>query len=92
MKKLVLLLVAASFLMLSCTSVAYKTIAVTENPVGTKIGKVDQTKGGTLEAAKNGGITRIGTVTQQLTQLWMSWLGGQKMILSEKYEIVVTGE
>jgi uncharacterized protein YceK len=91
MKKIAFLLLAAFFVLSGCTSIYYKTLAVTENPVGTKIGRVDQSEGGTAQAAKNGGISRIGTVTQQLTQTWINWFGN-KLVVSEKYELIVTGE
>ena len=47
----------------SCSSIY---IAVTDNPVGTKEGKVTGLKDATISnAAKDGGITKIGTVKYQ---------------------------
>ena len=90
------------FAVIGCTStttVTYRTMAVTENPVGTKIGQVDQTKGGILEAAKNGGIIRISTVSKQntdtvVTYYWPMLLGSNpyKVNTLHKEEIIVTGE
>jgi hypothetical protein len=87
-----LVLIAAVFLM-SCSTVTYSTFAVTENPVGTKIGQIEQTKGGTLEAARNGGITSISTVSKQVTEYYMIWpLPLQRVPLGYRYDIIVTGE
>lgn len=51
--------------MLSSCSAIY--VAVTDNPVGSKEGKASGYKGGVSigDAAKNGGITEIGTVKYQ---------------------------
>jgi hypothetical protein len=90
MKKYLLLLAALAVLFLAgCQTVSYDTVAVTENPVGTKVGQIDRTEGGILEAAKNGGITRISTVSYQYTD---TWLFTPAYLINRKYEIVVTGE
>jgi hypothetical protein len=75
------------------TSVRYQTIAVTENPVGTKVGQINQMQGGVLAAARNAGITRISTVSKQLTETYFhNWYTGQTTVTSQKFEIIVTGE
>ncbi|MDR3248922.1 MAG: hypothetical protein LBT39_09075 [Treponema sp.] len=90
MKKCLLLLAVLAVLMLTaCKTVSYNIVAVTENPVGTKVGQIDRTKGGVLEAARNGGITRISTVSYQYTD---TWIFIPNYVISRKYEIVVTGE
>lgn len=62
MKKIVLIAIAAAALS-SCSSIY---VAVTDNPIGTKVGKVSGLKDCTMgNAAKNGGITQIGTVKYQ---------------------------
>jgi hypothetical protein len=51
----------------SCGSIA---VAVTDNPVGAKEGKISGQKNATIgNAAKNGGITEIGTVKYQYSGL-----------------------
>jgi hypothetical protein len=104
--KYALLTLICGFLFLGCstsTVITYKTLAVTENPVGTKIGQVDQTQGGVLEAAKNGSISRISTVSKQNTDKYVTyywpvlfmWLGMPPTITTHpvhKEEIIVTGE
>jgi len=83
----------------STTVVTYGTLAVTENAVGTKIGQIDQTQGGILEAAKNGSITRISTVSKQntdkyVTYYWPILFGSNPTTVNtlHKEEIIVTGE
>jgi hypothetical protein len=88
-KYLLLLVVVVAIFLAGCKTVSYSTVAVTENPVGTKVGQVDRRKGGILEAAKNGDITRISTVSYQYTD---TWILSPSYVLSRKYEIVVTGE
>jgi len=100
--KYIFLTLICVLLFIGCTSttiVTYRTLAVTENPVGTKIGQVDQTKGGILEAAKNGGIIRVSTVSKQntdtiVTYYWPMLLGSSpyKVNTLHKEEIIVTGE
>ena len=54
---------AGAMFLSSCSSIY---IAVTDNPVGTKEGSVTGLKDATLSnAAKDGGITKIGTVKYQ---------------------------
>ena len=68
--KYILTALVCCLLLAGCTSttvVTYDTVAITENPVGTKIGQVDRNQGGILEAARNGSITRISTVSIQNT-------------------------
>jgi len=89
-------------LFLGCTTtteVTFATIAVTENPIGTKIGQVDRLQGGILEAARNGGIQHISTVSVQntntyVTYLWPVLLMMPPMVINTKnlQEIIVTGE
>ena len=58
--------------MTSCSSIY---VAVTDNPVGSKEGKVSGLKQSTIgNAAKNGGITEIGTVKYQ-------WKGAKSVII-----------
>jgi hypothetical protein len=99
---LFMLICVLLFAVMGCstsTVVTYKMLDVTENPVGTKIGQVDQTQGGILEAAKNGGIVRISTVSKQNTDkytvyYWTMLYGGVPMTVNtfHKEEIIVTGE
>lgn len=83
----------------SLTEVTYKTIAVTENPVGEKVGQVDRSEGGILEAAKNASITKISTVSMQntdkyVTFYWPMILGQAPYTVNtyHKEEIIVTGD
>ena len=64
MKKILLLLLLATlaFSMTGCVTSFYYPIAVTQNPVGTKVGQCNYLEGAILKAAQNGGITRIATV------------------------------
>jgi uncharacterized protein YcfL len=90
------------FLLAGCstnTVITYRTLAVTENPVGAKVGQVDQTEGGILEAAKNGNITLISTVSKQNTDVYVTYywpvlLGGNVTTVNtlHKEEIIVTGD
>jgi len=101
MKKLLLILLCV-IIFAGCQSytvITYRVIDVLENPIGTKIGQVDQTKGGILEAARNGNITRISTVTKQNTDkyvvhAWMAIFGMEPMVINTMHleEIIVTGE
>jgi starvation-inducible outer membrane lipoprotein len=56
------LVLALAFLMSSCVTSFYHPIAVTKNPIGTKVGQANWREGAILKAAQNGGITRIATV------------------------------
>jgi hypothetical protein len=103
--KAVLFALLCAMLFLGCstfTDITYKTLDVTENSVGTKIGQIDQTQGGILEAAKNAGITRISTVSKQRTDTYttyywplvFAWAGGRSYttLTGRLEEIIVTGE
>lgn len=90
-RTLILLAVLVMVLLSACT--INRPVAATSNPIGTKIGTYSQTgilyfpptmnnKAATLEAAKNGGITKIATVDHNIH--WMIFL--------VKYETIVTGE
>jgi hypothetical protein len=102
MMKYVFLILTCAFLFIGCETTKvtkYRTVAVTDNPVGTKVGQVEQTKGGILEAAKNGSITRISTVSKQNTDVyvtfyWPMLYGGSPVTYNtfHKEEIIVTGE
>jgi len=102
MMKYVFLMLACALLFVGCTTntiVKYRTVSVTDNPVGTKVGQVDQTQGGILEAAKNGSITRISTVSKQntdtyVTYYWPMLFGNNPVTVNtlHKEEIIVTGE
>lgn len=51
----------------------YYPVAVTENPIGSKVGETSMNDGGILQAAKNGGITKIATVDYKETRfLWFT--------------------
>jgi hypothetical protein len=84
-----LLVLVGAFALASCTSVSYSAFAVTNNPIGSKVGETSPLVGGILQAAQNGGITRIATVELRTTR---------KYILMPVYTyslenaIVVTGE
>ena len=100
--KCFLLLCFCIFLFAGCSSttiVTFDTLDVTENPVGTKVGKVDRLQGGILEAAKNGGITNISTVSIQntnryTTHYWPLFIGANAFTVNTRslQEIIVTGE
>lgn len=67
MRKVMLILgVLTLFAMASCMTPPdrnfYEPFGVTNNPIGTKVGEALDTEGGILQAAKNGGITKIATV------------------------------
>jgi len=66
MKKIVLIvLLAVSLFVIACAGtpyVKYEPQAVTDNPVGSKVGIAPVSPTGIQEAAKNAGITRIATV------------------------------
>ncbi|MDR2371442.1 MAG: TRL-like family protein [Treponema sp.] len=65
MMKRVFLVLAAAGLLASCVTSTpdfYSPIAVTNNPIGTKVGEAKTSEGGILQAAQNGGITKIATV------------------------------
>lgn len=96
------IMLACVLLFVGCTTntvVKYRMVSVTDNPVGTKIGQVDQTQGGILEAAKNASITRISTVAKQNTDkyvtYWWPMLFRKDPVTVNtfhKEEIIVTGE
>ncbi|MDR0443653.1 MAG: hypothetical protein LBH44_09625 [Treponema sp.] len=103
--KHILLVLFCGLLFWGCstqTVVTYKILAVTENPVGSKVGQIDQVQGGIMEAAKNGGITLINTVSKQNTDKYTTyywpllfvWAGGTQYTLHtfHKEEIIVTGD
>jgi hypothetical protein len=56
----------ALLVMASCVSPPaqnyYDPFGVTNNPVGSKVGEALDSEGGILQAAQNGGITKIATV------------------------------
>jgi hypothetical protein len=86
-KCLGLLVLVGAFALAGCTSVSYETFAVTNNPIGSKVGEVDPANGGILQAAQNGGINKIATVELRTTAKHFF-----KAILSETKAVVVTGE
>ena len=83
----------------SSTVITYRIVAVTENPVGDKVGQIDRLHGGTLEAAKNAGITRISTVSlrntdKYTTYYWPLLFSMPPTVINtyHKAEIIVSGE
>lgn len=55
----------ALFAMVSCATQVqnyYEPFGVTNNPIGSKVGESLDSEGGILQAAQNGGITKIATV------------------------------
>jgi len=86
MKKITfVLLVLISLFFIACGSppyTRYEPQAVTDNPVGTKIGTAPCSATGIQEAAKNAGITKIATVDIRVV------FDGKKTIR----EYVVSGE
>jgi len=101
-KYLVFFAVLLCFVCMGCSSfteITYGIVSVTENPIGNKVGQIDRLEGGILEAAKNGGITRISTVSLQntdkyTTYYWPMLLGGSPTTINtyHKAEIIVSGE
>jgi hypothetical protein len=76
MKKF-LLFAASAVLFLSlagCATQFYSPFAVTNNPIGSKVGEASYLEGGILQAAKNGGITRIATVDIKETTLGVTFI------------------
>ena len=71
MKKAMFLFMMAIcvFCMTGCVSSMYIPLAVTENPIGTKVGQCHYLEGAILKAAQNGGITRIATVDMYVTSM-----------------------
>ncbi|MDR3248923.1 MAG: TRL-like family protein [Treponema sp.] len=76
MKKLfIFMIVIMAVAFMGCTSITYYVPqAVTDNPVGPKVGEASTKLGPTAiqEAARNAGITRIATVDIRVTQSFMS--------------------
>ncbi|MDR3248921.1 MAG: TRL-like family protein [Treponema sp.] len=71
MKKF-LLFMASTVLFLSlagCATEFYSPFAVTNNPIGSKVGQASYLEGGILKAAQEAGITRIATVDIKETAL-----------------------
>ncbi len=90
--KVTIIIVLFAVLLLSACSFNLP-VSATSNPIGAKKGTFVQTgylgfpppmsnKAAVYEAAKNGGITKISTVDQNIT-----WL-----LVMTKYETIVTGE
>jgi hypothetical protein len=57
-------IVLLTLFLAGCATAAtsYDVVAVTNNPIGSKVGEVRAKDGGVYQAAKNGGITKISTV------------------------------
>ena len=82
----VLSAVSLALMLMGCaTTVTYEPIAVTNNPIGSKVGEVSIGEGAIYQAAKNGGITKIATVEMRTTV-------STGLFRSTLIEIVVTGE
>ena len=67
MRKVMIVLGCLALLVMASCGAApvynfYQPFAATNNPVGNLVGESRDTEGGILQAAQNGGITRIGTV------------------------------
>ena len=100
--KNVFVVILCCLLFAACTTsrvVTYDTVAVTENPVGTKVGQIDRRQGGILEAARNANITRISTVSTQNTDTYVTYYwpvllmqSPSKVHTNRLAEIIVTGE
>ncbi|MDR0600845.1 MAG: TRL-like family protein [Treponema sp.] len=58
----------ALFLAGCASTTYYEFVAVTNNPVGSKVGEARVAEGGIYQAAKNGGITKIAVVERRVTQ------------------------
>lgn len=93
MKHLTVALSALLVLLILSACTINHPIAATSNPLGTKVGVYSQStvfgfpppmnsKAAILEAARNGGITKISTVNYNI-----SWT-----LFGTKYETIVTGE
>jgi len=71
MRKIVFILVCLAFFILAgCVTPVqnyYEPFGATNNPVGSKVGEALDSEGGILQAALNGGITRISTVDIKYT-------------------------
>jgi uncharacterized ion transporter superfamily protein YfcC len=70
-KTFIFIMIIAAIMVMGCTSITYYVPqAVTDNPVGTKVGEASTTVGPTAiqEAARNAGITRIATVDLRVTK------------------------
>jgi len=96
-----ILLLALVFVGCASTVVTYELIALTNNPVGSKVGETSllpvvkfgatppeptADTGGIYQAAKNGNITKVAVVEKRTTTNY-SLFGG-----STKVDIVVSGE
>jgi hypothetical protein len=61
-----ILALALTCLLAGCGTVPvlnfYEPFKVTNNPIGSKVGEAEDSEGGILQAARNGGITKIATV------------------------------
>jgi hypothetical protein len=80
-KVLVLGAIVIGIALAGCST--YLPMAVTDNPIGSKVGEVSFKEGGVLQAAQNGNITKIATVDYKVT----SFLG---IPISQTY--IVSGE
>jgi len=67
MRKIMFVLGVLALIVMASCAVAppvnfYEPFGVTNNPIGSKVGEALDSEGGILQAAQNGGITRIATV------------------------------
>jgi hypothetical protein len=61
-KSLFILVLIAAMALIGCKTTYYQGMAVTDNPIGTKIGEAPLSPTGIQEAAQKAGITKIATV------------------------------
>jgi uncharacterized lipoprotein YmbA len=84
-KAFVLMMIIAAVVLMGCGTLTYYDFrAVTDNPVGTKVGEASTKVGPTAiqEAAQSAGITRIATVDVRVI----------KKFFSVEYTYIVSGE
>jgi hypothetical protein len=56
-----------ALLFAGCSTTRYELVAVTNNPIGSKVGEASIREGGIYQAAKNGGIKKIAVVEKRIT-------------------------
>jgi hypothetical protein len=74
MKKFLFLMASVVLSLAGCATEFYSPLAVTNNPIGSKVGQSSYLEGGVLQAAKSVGITRIATVDVKETALGLIYI------------------